>query len=128
MFIEKVVGYKMRYRNDKDTAEKSTPQVNNAKPIKTKSTLKKYIIFKDSVAILPHSLFCILSHQIAPYSTLNGYNSTVLENTSNCTFKICIVTISIAKNNNNAMAVGKAVNALMKIIHGQQGQNSTMEK
>ena len=32
--------------------------------------------------------------------------------------KICLVILSIVNNNNNLIAVVKAVNALMKVIHG----------
>ena len=62
--------------NDKETDENSTPQVNNVKPTKIKSTLHKKMLFKDAVAILPHSLFHVLSHRIAPDSNFNGYNIT----------------------------------------------------
>ena len=62
--------------NNKDTDEKSTPQVNNVKPTKTNSTLHNRILFKDSVALLLHSLFRVLSHRITPSSTLKDYNST----------------------------------------------------
>ena len=76
LFIAKVAGDKMRQIIDKVTAEQSTPQVNNAKSTKTKLTLNKKMLFKDSVSLLPHSSFHILSHQIAPESTSNGFNST----------------------------------------------------
>ena len=76
LFIAKVAGDKMRQIIDKDTAEQSTPQVNNAKSTKTKLTLNKKILFKDLVSLLPHSSFHILSHQIAPESMSNGFNST----------------------------------------------------
>ena len=46
MFIKKVAGSEMIQINDKDTAEKFTPQVNNAKQTKTNSTLHKKMIFK----------------------------------------------------------------------------------
>ena len=104
----------MRHRNNKDISEKSTPQVSNSKPTETKSTLHKKILFKDVVALPPHSSFHILSHQIAPDSTLNGSNSTGRQSTSDHTLKRLLVTLYIAKNNNNAIAVDEAVNALIK--------------
>ena len=111
----------MIQRNDKNTAEQSTSQVNNYKPTKTKSTLHKKILFKYTVA-LPSLIFLrILSHQILPNSTSNRSNSTGRQGTSNRTFKIFLVALSIAKNNNNTIKVGKAVNAMMKLIHGIEG-------
>ena len=80
--------------------KKSTPQVNNTKPTKTKSTLHKEMLFKDTVALPPHSSFYILSHPISPDSTSDGCNITSQQGTSNRTFKICLVTLSIAKNGN----------------------------
>ena len=121
MFIAKVSGFEMRHRNDKYIAEQSTPQVNNAKLTKTNSTLYKKILFKDAVALWPHSLFRILSHRIATDSTSNGSNSTSRKCNSNRTFKRFLITLSITKNNNNTITVGKAVNALMKVIHGIEG-------
>ena len=106
---------------DIDTAKQSTPKFNNAKYTKTKLTLNKKMLFKYSVALLPHSSFRILLHQITPDSTSDGSNSTVLQGTSNRTLKICLVTLSIANNDNNATTVGKAVNAPMKGIHGIEG-------
>ena len=45
LFIAKVSEAEMRQRNNKDTAEQSTPRFNNAKPTKKKSTLhKKYYL------------------------------------------------------------------------------------
>ena len=82
LFISKVVGSKIRQKNDKDTAEKSTPQVNNAKRNKAKLTLHNKIPFKDAVGFLPHSSFRILSHKIEPDSTSNKYNSTVQQQSS----------------------------------------------
>ena len=111
----------MRELNDKDTAEQSTPRVNVTKLIKTKSTLHNKILFKDTVALLPHISLRILSHRITSDSNLNCYNSTGQKGISNRTFKICLVTLSITKNNNNTIAVGTAVNALMKVIHGIEG-------
>ena len=99
-------------RNNKDTAEKYTPQVNNAKPTNKKLTINKKMLFKDSVALPPHSLLVILSHQIAPDSTSKGSNITGRQGTSNRTLKIFLVTLSIAKNDNIATSVGKAVNSL----------------
>ena len=78
-------------------------------------------MFKDAVALLPHSSFRILSHQIEPDSTPNASNSTVQQATSNRTFKICLVTLSINNNGNNTIAVGRSVNALMKLIHHIEG-------
>ena len=46
MFIVKVAGAKMRHIIDTDTAEQSTPQVNNATLTKTKSTLHKKLYSK----------------------------------------------------------------------------------
>ena len=63
------------------------------------------------------TFFHILSHQIAPDSTLIVSNSTGQQGTSNRTLKICLFTVFIVKNDNNATTVGKAVNALMKLIH-----------
>ena len=77
--------------------------------------------FKYAVIIPPHSLFRILSDQISPKSTSNGSNSTSQQCNSNCTLKRCIVTIPIAKNNNNSITVGKAFNLLMKVIYGVEG-------
>ena len=41
--------------------------------------------------------------------------------------KICIVTLSIANNDNNAITVGKEVNDLMKVIHGSEGYASKVK-
>ena len=46
MFITNVEGAKPRQLNDKETAEQSTPQVNNAKFTKTELTLHKKIYLK----------------------------------------------------------------------------------
>ena len=109
----------MRQKNDKDTAEQATPRTYNAKQTKKKSTIQKNMLFKDTVVLPPHSLFCILSHHITPDSTSNGFNSTDWQGTSKILpWTKCLVTISIAMNNNNAITVGKAVNALMKVVHG----------
>ena len=62
--IAKVTGDKIRQRNDKDKAEKYTPQVNNTKPTKTKSIFHKTMMFKDALVLPTHSLFRILSHGI----------------------------------------------------------------
>ena len=78
-------------------------------------------MFKDAVAFPPHSLFRISSNHITPNSTSNGYNITIQQGTSNRNFKICLVTLSIAKNDNSTITVGKAINALMKVIHGIEG-------
>ena len=115
--MEKVAGYETRQIIDRDTTKQPTPQVNNAKSTKAKSTLRKKIIFKDAVALPPHSLFRVPSHQIAPDITSNDSNSTGRQGNSNRTIKIFLVTPSIANNNNNAREVGKEVNAMMKVIH-----------
>ena len=107
----------MRQIIDIDTAKKSTPQVNNAKSTNTKLKLRNKMLFKDAVALPTHSTFFILSHQVSPDSTLKGYNSTGQQVNSNHTLKICLVTIYIAKNDNNGIEVGKAGNALMKVLH-----------
>ena len=45
LFIAKVSGSEMRHINDKDISEQYTPQVNNTKTTKTKSTPhKKYYL------------------------------------------------------------------------------------
>ena len=114
----------MRKIYDRYTANQSTPQVNNAKSTKTKSTHNKKIPFKYTSALLPNSSFRILSHRVSPDSTLNGCNSTGKQDTSNRTLKRCIVELSIENNGNDAIAVGKAVNALMKLIHGIEGDTT----
>ena len=103
--------------NDKYPAEQSTPQVNNTNPIKPKSLLHKKMLFTDAVILLPHIYFHIISHHIALDITLNGYDSTSRCGTSNHTIKICLVNLSIENNDNNSIAVGKEVNALMLVIH-----------
>ena len=50
LFIAKVARVKMRKKIDKDTVEKSIPQVNKSKLNKTSSTLHKKVLFKDAVA------------------------------------------------------------------------------
>ena len=75
-------------------------------------------MFKDAVALLSHSLFRIQSHWIAPDSTSNGSNRTGWQGTSNHILKICLVTLTIAKNYKNKIAVDKEVNYMMKVIHG----------
>ena len=111
----------MRHRIDIDTSKQSTPQVNNTKSTKTKLTLHKKIVVQDAVALPPHSSFHILSCRIAPDSTSNGSNSTFKQVTINCTLKTCLVTLSMAKNDNNAIALVKAVNTMMNLIHGIEG-------
>ena len=132
MFISKVVVAKMRQRNDNETAEQFTPQVNNAKITKTKSLIHKEMLFKDALVIPPHSLFRILSHSITPDSTWNRSNITGRQGTSNLTLKICLVALSSVDIDNKAIAVGKAVTEPMKLIHVTEGDskrsNSTMEK
>ena len=108
----------MLQRIDRDASKQFTPQVNNAKLTKTNLTLHKNVLFKYTVTLTPHSLFCILSHLITPYSASNGSNSTGQQGTINRTLKRFLITISITKNDNTAIAVGKAVNMWMKVIHG----------
>ena len=81
------------------------------------SIIHKKILFKDVLLLPLYSSFHILSHQISPDSTSNGSNSTDIQGTSNLTFKLFLVTLSIKKNGNNSIAVGKAVNFLMKANH-----------
>ena len=88
----------MIQRIDIDTSKKPTPQFNKAKSIKTKSTTHNKMLFKDAVALPPHIFFHILSYQITPDSTSNGFNSTGEQGTSNLTLKIFLVTISITNN------------------------------
>ena len=107
----------MRKRNDKETAEKSTPQVNNTNKINPKSLLHKEMIFKYAVVLPTYCLSHIISHRIVPDKTLCVSNSTGLRGSSNRTLKIFLVSLSITNNNNNANAVGKAVNAIIKVIH-----------
>ena len=119
LFISKAAGDKARQRNDKDIADPLPPaQVNNARSTKTKSTLHKEMIFKYEVALPPHSLFHILSHHIRPDNTSNRSNSTGWKSTSNHNLKIWLVTLYIANNNNNNIAVSKAVNEMIKVIYG----------
>ena len=92
-----------------------------------KSILHKEMIFKDAVALLPHSLFHILSHQIILDSTLNGSKSTGWQGTSNLTLKISLVTLSIANNYNNTIGVGKAINVLMEVIYGIEGYSNKVK-
>ena len=66
-------------------------------------------------------MFRILSHLIAPDSTSNVSNNTGRQGTSNHTLKICLVNLSIEKNDNNEITVGKAVSVLMKVIPGIEG-------
>ena len=73
------------------------------------------MIFKDAVALLPHSSFRILPHRITYDSILNSSNSTDWQGSSNHILKIFLVTLSIANNDINATALGKAVNALIKV-------------
>ena len=117
IFIAKVARSEMIKKNYKDMSEQSTPQVNDDKPINPESLLNTKTLVKDAVVLLPHSLFWILSHRILPDSTPNGSDSTGRCVTSNCTIKICLVTLSIAKNDINAITIGKAVNELIKLIH-----------
>ena len=125
--IGKVAASETRSIVDRDKSKQSTPQVNDAKLTKTKLTLHHKMLFTDEVALPPHSLFCILSHQIAHDSILNGSNSTGRQGTSNRTLKILLVTLYIAKNNNNPITVGKAVTVLMKVIHGIEGYSNKVK-
>ena len=117
----------MIQRNYKDKAEKFTPQVNNAKSTKTKSKLHKKMLFKDAVSLPTHGFTRILSHHIVPDSTSNSSISTGRKGTSKRTLKIFLVTLSIAKNTNNTIAVGKAVNALIKVIHRIEGDTNKVK-
>ena len=76
MFIAKVARAETRQIIDRYTTEQSTPQFNNTKSTKTKSTLHKKMLFKDAVVIPTHSSFRILSQQIATDSNSDGSNST----------------------------------------------------
>ena len=110
--------------NNKETDNQSTPQGNNVQPTKKKSALQKKIIFKDAVELPPHSPCRILSHCITPDITLNGSNSTGWQATSNLILKICLVTLSITKNDKNTTTVGKEVNSLTKLIHNIEGDDN----
>ena len=79
------------------------------------------MLFKDAVALLPYSSFHILSHRIVHDSTSNGSNSTGRQGNSNRTLKRFHFTLSMVKSDNNAIAVVKAVNALMKAINVIEG-------
>ena len=48
---------------------------------------------------------------------MNSSNSNGRKGISIYRFKICLDTLSIVKDDNNAIAVGKAVNVLIKVIH-----------
>ena len=109
-FIANVTGAEIRHIIDRYTVKQSNPQANNAKFTKKKLTLHKKIFFKYSVALLPHSSFRILSHQIASDSTSDYSSITGRQCTSKRTLKICLVTLSIANSDNNTITVGKAVN------------------
>ena len=85
------------------------------------------MVFKDAVTLLPQISFRVLLHHIAPDSILNGSNSTVRQGTSNHTLKIFRVTLYFAKNYSNAITVGKAVNALIKVIHCIEGDANNFE-
>ena len=76
------------------------------------------MLSKDAVALPTHSLFRILSHRIATDSIPNGFNSNGRQGTSNLTLKRCLVTLFIGNNDNNKITFGKAVNAMLKLIHG----------
>ena len=79
------------------------------------------MLFKDAVSLPPQSSFRILSHQIAPDSTLNSSTSIRQQGTSKLTLKKWLVPLSIANNYSNEIAVEKAINVLMKVIHGIKG-------
>ena len=70
------------------------------------------MIFRDTVVLLPQ-----ISFRVSPDIKLNGSDSMGWCGTSNRTIKICLVALSIAKNNINAIMVGKEFNALTKVIH-----------
>ena len=108
-------------------AVQSTNQVNNAKPTKPKSLLQNKIIFRDAVLLLAHSSFRILSHHIVSDSTSNRSTSAGRRGNVNRTLKILLVTLSIAKNGNNTVLVGKAVNELLKIIHRIEGASKKVK-
>ena len=38
---------------------------------------------------------------------------------------MCLVALPIVNNDKNAIALGKAVNSLMKVIHGIEGDTTT---
>ena len=79
------------------------------------------MFFKYALALPPHSSFRILSHRIAPNSTLNGCDNNGQQGTSNLTIKICLVNLYISRNDNNVITVGKAYNEPMKVINGIEG-------
>ena len=85
------------------------------------------MLLKEAVSLPPQSSFRILSNKIAPDSTLNGSNSTGWKGTSKPTLIICLVNPSTSKNDNNTIAVGKAVNELMKVIHGIEGDSNRVK-
>ena len=85
------------------------------------------MVFKDEVLLPPHSFFLILSHHIAPDRTSNGSVSTGRWGTSNRNLKQCLVTLSIKKNGNNLIAVGKTVNALTKVIDDIEGDSNEVK-
>ena len=73
----------------------------------------------DYALVLPfHISFRILSHHIVLNRTLNGSNSKGIQDTIKCTLKRFFVNLYISNNDNNAIAVGKVFNALMKVING----------
>ena len=79
------------------------------------------MLFKDALVLPPRSLFRILHHRIAPDRTSNESNSTGQWGTSNRTLNRCLVNLSTTNNDNNTIAADKAVNALLKVIHGIEG-------
>ena len=88
---------------------------------RTKSTPHNKMVFKDEVALKPHSTFRILKKRIAPNSNSDGSNSDGQQGTCNHTFEIYLVSVSIAKSYNNGITVDKTVNTLMKLIHDIEG-------
>ena len=74
----------MRQINNKETAD--------AKLTKTKSEFHNKMVFKDAVVLQPHILLRILSHRIAPDSSLDGFNIPDRQGTTNHTLNIYLVT------------------------------------
>ena len=79
------------------------------------------MIFKDTVVLLTHISSRMLSHFIVPDNTLKVYNSTCQQGNSNRTLKICLVTLFVVRNDNNAIAACKTVNGTNEVIFGIEG-------
>ena len=84
------------------------------------------MLFKDSVVIPPNIWFLVISHN-ALDNALNGSYSTGRRGTATLNLKQCLVTLSIANNDNNAIAVGKAFNTLIKVIHEIEGDSNKVK-